>query len=331
MAYSPAGVLTTGTGLSHNLSFYLSRKALDNLVTKTLFMKPCRKFTLPKNQGKTLRMYRYDLLGTNTSENTAEGTVGTSLSNIKTHVVDAKVAQFDDFITVSDFHLATDTANTLEEYSRLLSIRAAVSVDTIVRTAFDNEATSTAITLTGGTTFQRKDLSVIRTKLQAGDVQPMDDGNFMVLMHPNITYDLQNDPSAGSLLDIAKYTDPSYARLGKMEDRGYITTSMGCKVYESTNVSSPSAGVYRVYGFGQGCAGVVDLADLGPSDIEDPKTQKFRINAFRGQGPQPWDPTGVLGGGVSYKTYFAVSILEGPLGIGGTYRFRTADPTTTIT
>lgn len=328
MAYSPAGMLTTGTGLAHALTYYLSRKALDNLVTKTIFMRPCEKFTLPRQQGKTLRMYRYNLLGTNTSENTAEGTVGTSLSNISSRVVDCKVAQFDDFISVSDFHLATDTANTLEEYSRLLSIRAAVSVDTIIRNMFDANTASTNITLTG-TAFQRKDLSLFRTKLQAVDVKPMEDGNFLVILHPNITYDLQNDPSAGQLLDIAKYTDPNYARLEKMEDRGFITTSMGCKVYESTN-TYVSGGTYRVYAFGNRCAGVTNLADMGPSDIQDPSTQRFKINVVRGGTPTIYDPTGVLGGAVSYKFYFGTAVLEGPNGIGGVYRYRTADPTTTV-
>lgn len=329
MAYTPASMLSTNVGLAHSLNYYLTRKALDNLVTKCQFMKPMRKFTLPKNNGKTLRMWRYNLLANNTTANTAEGTVGTGLSTVSSRVLDCTVGLYDDFISWSDLHEMTDIANTAQEYARLLSIRAAVSVDVLSRTGFDDEATATAVTLTGPS-FQMKDLSLFRTKLQAVNVQPMDDGNFLVIMHPNITYDLQNDPTAGGLLDIAKYTNPDHAKLNKMEDRGYITTAMGCKVIESTNTYS-SGSTYRVYAFGDGCAGTVNLGDTGPSDVVDPKSQRFKINVWQSQGVSLPDPTNVIGGFVSYKYYFGTAILEGPAGIGGVYRFRTGDAVTTIT
>lgn len=328
MAYSPASMLSSNVGLAHSLNYYLTRKALDNLVTKCQFMKLCEKFTLPKNNGRTLRMYRYNLLGTNTTANTAEGTVGTGLSTVSSRVLDCGIGMFDDFISWSDLHEMTDVANTAQEYARLLSIRAAVSVDTLIRGAFDAEATNTAVTLTGPS-FQMKDLSLFRTKLQGVDVQPKDDGNFLVIMHPNITYDLQNDPTAGGLLDIAKYTNPDHAKLKKMEDRGYITTAMGCRVIESTNTYS-SGTTYRVYCGGERAAGVVNLGDTGPSDVVDPTSQRFNIKVWHSNGVDRTDPTNVIGGFVSYKYYFGTCILEGPAGIGGVYRFRTADAVTTV-
>ncbi len=329
MAYSPASMLSTNVGLAHTLNYYLTRKALDNLVTNTVFMKACEKFNLPKGNGKTLRMYRYNLLGTNTTANSSEGTVGTGLSTVSSRVVDCSIAQYDDFISWSDLHEFTDIANTAEEYTRLLSIRAAVSTDILVRTMFDNESSSTGVTLTGPA-FQLKDLMLFRTKLQATDVKPMDDGNFLVIMHPNITYDLQNDPTAGGLMDISKYTSLDNARLKKMEDRGYITTAAGCKVIESTNTYS-SGSTYRVYAFGNRCAGVVNLGDMGPTDgIEDPSSQRFKINVYKTNGVSIPDPTAVIGGFVSYKFYFGTVVLEGPAGIGGSYRFKTADAVATI-
>jgi len=331
MAYSPASMTSTAVGIApHALNYFLTRKALDNLVTNTVFQKACEKFTLPKKQGKTIRMWRYNLLGTNTTANSSEGTVGTGLSTVSSRNLDCSIAQYDDFISWSDLHEYTDIANTADEYARLLSIRAAVSTDLLVRATFDNEQANTAVTATGPS-FQMKDLSLFRTKLQGVDVQPMSDGNFLCIMHPNITYDLQNDPAAGGLLDTSKYTNLDRAKLNKMEDRGYITTAMGVKVIESTNTYS-SGSTYRVYCVGNRAAGVVDLADMGPAhDIEDPQSQRFKINVVKSSGPTIYDPTGVIGGIVSYKFYFGTAVLEGPAGIGGNYRFRTMEAVTTVT
>ena len=104
----------------------------------------------------------------------------------------------------------------------------------------------------------------------------------------------------------------------------------GCRVIESTNVhvlSNPTR--YRNYVFGFGAVGCVDLEGRGPSDIRDPKRQTFKINVIPGELGVA-NPEGKIGAVVSYKFVFTTVVLDGPAGIGGTYRYRTIDTESTI-
>jgi N4-gp56 family major capsid protein len=329
MLPNSSSMISTNPQLAHGLNYYLTRKALDNLTPNCLFARPCEQYDIPKQNGKTIQMFRYDLLANNTTPNAAEGQTGTGKS-VSSRVINCSIAQYDDFLSWSDFHEATDIVNVAEEYSRLLSIQAATSNDVLIRNMFDADAASTAITLTG-TNFSRKDISLIRTKLTGGNVMPRENGNFLMIIHPNFTYDLTNDPVAGGLMDVSKFTDPNKAGVFKLEWRGYVTTVQNVEVYESTNVYS-SGGTFRGYAFGKGCAGIVKLAGMGPTiGVEDPQSKRFQINVVKGGVPTMFDPTGVHGGIVSYKYYFGACLLDGPAGIGGTYRYRTIDATTTVT
>lgn len=329
MAYSPAGTVSTQASLAHGQSVYYNKKALDNVYANTIFDRPCTDFTLPANSGKTVQMFRYDLLGTQTTPTAAEGTVGSQLSTVRSKILECSVAQYDDFISTSDFNIATAIDPVLSNYARLLGIQAGLSVDTIIRGMFDAEAASTAITLTGAS-FNKKDLGLFRAKLSGANVKPNPAGGgaYLVYLHPNITYDLTNDPTAGGWLDVTKTADPAMATLKKMDFQGVIGTINGCKLVETTNVYNSST-TYRVYAFGEDCAGIVSLAGMGPATSANPAN--FKINMVKGGQPSIYDPTGVIGGIVSYKFYFGTCMLGGPTQIGDVYRVKTADAVTTVT
>lgn len=280
---------------------------------------------IPKQVGRTIQFFRYVNFGTNTTP-TTEGSVGTGLS-MTNHVVGASVSQYTAFITVSDFLQDTAIDPIVQSASELLGYSAGLSVDTITRNVIDAENASTTQAVLG--TFMRvQDLRNARSQLQGVDVQPMADGNFLAIAHPFITYDIVNDPAAGGLADIYKYTMPENSPLIKYEDRGLVTHVAGCKLIESTNVYN-SGSTYRVYVFGLNGVGSVDLEGRGPSDVVDPMKQRFKINVIKGQ-PSIADPEGVIGAAVSYNFVFTALVLEGPSGIGGSYRYRTLTPTSSI-
>jgi hypothetical protein len=98
----------------------------------------------------------------------------------------------------------------------------------------------------------------------------------------------------------------------------------------STNVlTQTTPNRYRTYFFGKGGCACVDLEGRGPTDVRDPRKQRFNINVIPGQ-KQIADPEGVIGAAVSYNFVFTTVVLEGPSGIGGTYRYKTLDPQSTI-
>lgn len=329
MAYSPAGNQTGTSTLGHLATIYYEKRALDRLQKKFVFRDACKHDMIPKMVGRTVQFFRYSNYAANTSQ-TVEGTVGTSLG-LTSKNVSATVSQYTDFLTVSDFLLDTAIDPILTEASDLLGYRGGLSVDTITRNVIDAESASTNLTLQSSASILKvADLRNARHTLQANDVQPFDNNKFFAIASPWVTYDLVNDPAANGLGDIFKYTTTN-TPLVNYEDRGVITEVAGCKLIESTNVKTQaSPNRYRVYVFGKNGVGCVDLSGRGPSDVKDPAKQRFNVTVVKNPGPSVADPEGVIGGFVSYNFVFTTVILEGPTGIGGSYRYRTLDPQSTI-
>jgi N4-gp56 family major capsid protein len=330
MAYSPAGNLTTSAGLGHLQQVYYKKKALSRLQKKFKFRMACMMDSIPRMSGRTVQWYRYSNFTANTTP-TTEGTVGTSLS-LTSKPVSATVSQFTSFITVSDFLKDTAIDPILTQASDLLGYQGGLSVDTITRNLIDSASASVTQNLIG-TYAKVADLRNYRSQLAAVDVEPIENDEYLVILHPFIAYDIVNDPAAGGLADIFKYnTDVSKTPLVRYEDRGTLTHIAGCKVVESTNVlvTAGTPNTYRMYAFGLDGIGCVDLEGRGPAQVIDPKKQRFNISVVQGGTPSIPDPEGVIGGAVSYNYIYTAAILDGPAGIGGTYRYRITDAASSI-
>lgn len=327
MAYQPAGNLTSTGSLAHLASVYYKKRGMDRLQKIFRFREACTDDMIPKQVGKTVQFFRYTNFTANTTA-TTEGTVGTS-QTLSSRTLQATVSQYTSYITVSDLLQDTQLDPVIAAASELLGYQAGLSVDTITRNIIDAESGASASML--GATFRVADLRNQRSQLQAVDVEPAQGDEFLCLMHPFVSYDLVNDPQAGGLADIFKYTAPQSTALVKYEDRGIVTHVAGCKVVESTNTkfTAGSPNLYRVYIFGKNGVGAVDLEGRGPSKVIDPRKQRFSINTIRG-GPQVADPEGVIGGAVSYNFVFTVVVLDGPATIGGSYRYRWLDAKSSI-
>lgn len=328
MAYTPASNVTTTSTLAHLQSVYYKKTGLDRLVKTFKFREPCMEDDVPKMSGKTVQWFRYKNFSTNTTAST-EGSVGTGLS-LTSNIVTATVSEYSNFVSVSTFLKETGIDSTLDAASDLLGYQAGLSVDTITRNVFDNESSSTNLNPIG-TYLRVSDLRNAATQLSALDVQPMEDGLFYAIIHPYINYDVVNDPAAGGLADIYKFTDPSKAAL--VESTGeQVFTAGDCRVVKSTNVTkiAGSPNKWRTYIFGKNGVGAVSLAGSGPSKITDPKKQRFSIMIQRFNGPTPSDPEGMIAGTAAYRYVYTAVVLDGPSGIGGSYRFKTIDAASSI-
>lgn len=328
MAYSPAQNTTGTSSLAHLATVYYKKRGLDKLQKKFRFRDACMDDQLPKQVGKTVQWYRYANLGPSTTP-TVEGTIGTSQQMVS-KIIAATVSQYTSFITVSDLLEDTALDPVVANAAESLGYQGGLTVDKITRTIFDNEFSGCTMS-TLGTYFRVADLRNARTQLAAVDVEPFDDGEYFVIASPFITFDLVNDPAAGGLADIVKYTNPKNSPLVTYEDRGTVTHMAGCKVIESTNVlfTSGTPNKYRVYVFGKGAAGAVDLEGRGPNKVVDPKKQRFKVKVIRG-GNNIADPEGVIGAACSYNFVYTACVLEGPASIGGQYRMRMFDAVSSV-
>lgn len=325
MAYSPAGNTTGSSGLSHLQTIYYNKRSLDRLQKKFKFRMACKADMVPKQSGRTVQWFRYTNPGAVLTP-TVEGTPGTS-TTLRTNIVQATVSQYTSFTTVSDFLMETAIDPIVSEASDLLGYQGGLTVDTITRNVIDSESPSTNTSLQSQSGFAKvADLRAGSAALEANDVRRFEDDTNLVIAHPFVCYDIVNDPAAGGLADIFKYTNPGASPLIKSEDRGVFTTVANCKVVVSTNVYTGTSGgnnTYRMYLFGYGGVGCLDLQGSGPADVVDPMKQRFNITAKSNLEASVADPERVIGAFVSYNFKYTAVILDGPAGIGGTFRYKT--------
>ena len=326
MAYAPAG--NTTLGLQHLQSEAIRRKALSRLQKKFKFREVCVEDQLGLREGRTAVWFRYANLAAGTTPST-EGSVGTSLTMTSTKVA-ATVSEFTNFITVSTLREETAPDPQLEAAGALLGYRGGFSVDTIMRNVIDAESSSTDQTPIA-TYLHINDIRAAVHGLQAVDVEPFENDEFRTITSPYNSYDLVSDPAANGLADIFKYTAPNKANLVSRDDRGVVTHAAGSKIVESTNVySSTVPNKWRTYVVGAGAIGCLTLAGAAPAKVMDPSKERFNVRVVKGGTPSIPDPEGVIGGAVSYRFCFTGLVLDGPTGIGGTYRYVTIDAQSSI-
>lgn len=333
MAYSPAGMLTTSATLPHLQAVVYRKKALDRLQTKFQFDMFCMKDILERQSGLTVQWFRYSNLSVSVTP-TTEGTVGSSLTP-SSRIVQATLSQFSNFINFSDLLAETGIDPVAQSYSELLGYHGGLLADTVTRNVLDAESANATQSLLVGTTMTAADVKASRHILANANVKPMDDGFYYMIMSPFVSFDILNDPTAVGIADIYKYNTPPgfQGAFIKLEDRGEVVQYGGVRIFESTNVKTQSTpNRYRVYVAGLNGIGSVDLEGRGPTRVKDPTKQRFNIRVVPGgvEAANIADPEGVLGGAVSYNFKFAVVVLEGPAGIGGSYRFRVLDPQSTL-
>jgi len=310
MAYSPAGNTTASAGLAHLATVWYNRRGLDQLKKRFRFYNACEPDMVPRRSGKTVQWFRYNLLGANTTP-APEGTVGNS-NTLSSTTLSGTVAEYSDFITVSTLLDETAIDPIVQNGAEQLGYSAGLSVDTIIKAAFDGQSGAVLSPATLGTYATVDDLRRCKAILEGADVRPKDDRYYYAILHPYIIYDIKSDSTAGGFIDLMKWADPKVflEPANPFDDPVGIVDNV--KIWATTNVTTTGSApnvLYSSYVVGRGAAGAVDLQGSGPSKIEDPSKQAFRINVIRG-GPQIADPAGMIGAAVSYRYVFLAQILD---------------------
>lgn len=220
---------TYSPGLSPELkTFYdktLLKEARPNLVHAQLGQKR----NIPKNGGKTIEFRGYTALP-KTLVPLAEGVTpnGSSL-NVKT--ITATVEQYGDYVALSDMILTTAIDNNLVEANELLGAQSGETLDRL-----------TAEVINSGTNVQFSGGKTARSTLKGGDILTVDDikkavrtlkrfnvkkikGDYVGIIHPDVSYDLTNDPAWEN---VKTYSDPEdfYAgEIGRIHGVRFVETT----------------------------------------------------------------------------------------------------------
>lgn len=275
--------LTTSPGLSEEMKVFYSDYLIDNAQPKLVHDQFGQKHPIPKNGGKTIQFRKYSPLPKLTTPLT-EGVTPDGQS-LTMSVIEATVAQFGGYVTLSDVLILTAIDNNLVQATKLLGAQAGATLDTITREV-----------LNGGTNVVFSGGKNARTDLTVSDTLSVDDikksvrflknqnaeqisGSWVAIIHPDVSYDLTNDP----LWKDVKTYDPDdlyEGEIGKIFGVRFVETTEAKKFVKS---GSGSTTVYSTLVLGDNAYGVTEITggglehivkQLGSAGTADPLNQR---------------------------------------------------------
>ncbi|MBO5700902.1 MAG: N4-gp56 family major capsid protein [Clostridia bacterium] len=276
--------VTTADGLSDEMKVFYSDYLIDNAVPKLVHDQFGQKHPIPKNGGKTIEFRKYSPLPKLT-EPIQEGVTPNGQS-LEMSTIDATVRQYGGYITLSDVLMLTAIDNNLVQATKLLGAQAGATLDTITREV-----------LNGGTNVIFAGGKSARTDLAADSVLTVDDikkavrllktqnaeqinGAWVGIIHPDVAYDLTNDPA---WKDVKTYSDPSdiyEGEIGKIYGVRFVETTEA-KIWAKAGASSRA--VYSTLILGDNAYGTTEITggglehivkQLGSAGTSDPLNQR---------------------------------------------------------
>ena len=285
---------TTGSaGLSIEMKTYYSDYLIDNAVPKLVHDQFGQKHPIPKNGGKTIEFRKYSPLAKLTTP-LQEGVTPDGQSLTVTNVT-ATVAQYGGYVTLSDVLLLTAIDNNLVQATKLLGNQAGATLDTITREVLNggtnviySGGVSSRSALKGGASDSSNcyltvdDIKKAVRSLKNQNASKIGD-SFVAIIHPDVAYDLTNDPA---WKDVKTYSDPSdmyEGEIGKIHGVRFVETTEA-KVWAGAGASSRA--VYSTLVLGENAYGVTEISggglqhivkQLGSAGTSDPIDQRATV------------------------------------------------------
>lgn len=272
---------TLSAGLSDEMKTYYSDYLIDNAEAKLVHDQFAQKHPIPKNGGKTIEFRKYSPLAKALTPLTEGVTPDGNSLNVTT--IEATVAQYGDYITLSDMLLLTAIDNNMVQATKLLGNQAGMTSDTITREVLVG---GTNVLYSGGVTSR----SAVADTLSVDDImravralkkQNADKigDSYVAIIHPDVSYDLMNDPR----WEAVKNYDPSdfyNGEIGRISGVRFVESSEA-RIFMGAGASGKN--VYATLVLGDNAYGVTEITggglqhivkQLGSAGTADPLDQR---------------------------------------------------------
>ncbi len=229
---------TTSSGLTAEMKTYYEKRLLDNASPRLVHDQFADEYPIPKNGGKTIEFRKYSPLAKATTAIT-EG-VTPDGNKLTVTAITATLAQYGDWIQMSDLLDLTAIDNNVVQATKLLGNQAGRTLDTVAREALAGGTNviyapkvGTGGALTDVTTRSGLDATAkIRVdlifraarQLKSMNADPIDD-SYVAIVHPDVAYDLMRSEE---WVEVHKYATPDNIYQGEIGKIG------GVRFVEST-------------------------------------------------------------------------------------------------
>ena len=278
---------TEGNDLSVEMKTFYSDYLIDNAKPLLVHDQFAQKHPIPKNGGKIIEFRKYSPFAKALTPITEGVTPDGNKLNVTK--MTAEIAQYGDYVELSDVLLLTAIDNNLVEATKLLGNQAGETLDTVTREV-----------IVGGTNVQYAGGKSDRSALTASDKLTVDDcfkaarflktqkakkidGYYVAIIHPDVAYDLMRSED---WINAAQYAGSSQlfeGEIGRVAGIRFVETTEA-KIFAKEGASGKD--VYATLVLGANAYGITEVEggglqhivkQLGSSGTADPLNQRATV------------------------------------------------------
>ena len=277
---------TEGNDLSPEMKIFYSNYLIDNAKPLLVHDQFGQKHPIPKNGGKTIEFRKYSPFAKALTPITEGVTPDGNKLNVST--ITATVAQYGDYVELSDVLLLTAVDNNLVEATTLCGNQAGETLDTVTREVIN-----------GGTNVQYAGGVSDRSALTADNKLTVDecfkasrflktqkakkiDGYYVAIIHPDTAYDLMRSEDWVNAAQYAGSSQLFEGEIGRVAGIRFVETT-------EAKIFAKGAGekdVYSTLVLGANAYGVTEVEggglqhivkQLGSAGTADPLNQRATV------------------------------------------------------
>lgn len=277
---------TLDSGLSAENKTYYDKRLIDTAQPHLVHNQFGQKRPIPKNGGKKIEFRQYASLPKALTPLT-EG-VTPDGSKLSVTAIEAEVAQYGNYVTLSDILDLTAIDNNVLEATKACGRQAGLTLDTITRNILHSgknvfycpKGDGTAVTARSGLDntckLTVKMVNKVAAFLKAQNA-PKIDGSYVAIIHPYVAFDLMEDPAWKYPHQYQDTTNLYEGEIGKIG---------GVRFVESSEAKIYAGGVFGTLFIAEGAYGVTEITgggletiikQLGSSGVADALNQRSSV------------------------------------------------------